>query len=558
MIGQPASEREAWKKLQALFDAQHESLVLKDLFAQDPARFSKFSREFVSNEPPVRILLDFSKNLITEPILAALLALVRETRTERYRDKMFLGHHLNTTEDRPVLHVALRSFGEFAIPAAGVDDVGHVLARMKAFAKAVRGGAWKGYTGKTITTIVHIGIGGSDLGPAMVTEALKPYAKRDLAVHFVSNVDDTHLAEALRASDPERTLFIVASKTFATLETATNAESARDWFLAAAKDKAHVAKHFVAATANTPAAVAFGVPEQGVFQFWDWVGGRYSLWGAAGLSIALVVGYENFEQLLRGAHAMDKHFMTAPLEENLPVLLAAVGIWYGGFYGAQTQAVFPYDQSLDKFVDYLQQCDMGSNGKSVTKGGHRVNYQTSPIIWGAPGTNSQHSLFQLVHQGTQLVPADFLAPVRPALDTGAASERHHRTLLSDFFAQPEALAFGRTEDEVRRELGPALKPTESEAGLVRAQVLEGNRPSNSVMYSRLTPATLGALIALYEHKVFTQGIVWGVNSFDQMGVEFGKGLAQGVFKQLGRPADVVGHDSSTTGLIHYYQKWRGE
>ncbi|RPD65294.1 glucose-6-phosphate isomerase [Lentinus tigrinus ALCF2SS1-7] len=552
MSGKLATEYSAWQKLQQIYDSEHGKLVLKDLFAQDPQRFSKFSREYTSSEDPsVTFLLDFSKNLITEPILATLLDLVREADVETVRDKMFAGEHINTSEDRAVLHVALRNFDEFKISEAGVDEVGKVLAHIKEFTESVRSGAWKGYTGKTINTIVNIGIGGSDLGPVMVTEALKPYAKRDLTAHFVSNIDGTHLAETLRVCDPETTLFIIASKTFTTQETITNAESARDWFLASAKDKAHVAKHFVALSTNTKAVTAFGISEANMFQFWDWVGGRYSLWSAIGLSIALVIGYDNFEQLLKGAHGMDKHFKTAPLEKNLPVLLAVLGIWYNDFYGAQTHALLPYDQYLHKFADYFQQGDMESNGKSITKSGKRVNYQTGPIIWGAAGTNGQHSFYQLVHQGTKLIPADFLAPA--TTHNPIANSKHHRILLSNFFAQPEALAFGKTEDEVRKELGPNASDP-----LVKSKIFEGNRPSNSIIFPLLTPATLGALIALYEHKIFTQGVVWGINSFDQMGVELGKVLAKNILKQLDKPEDVTGHDSSTTGLIHYYQKWRKE
>ncbi|PIL27376.1 hypothetical protein GSI_10523 [Ganoderma sinense ZZ0214-1] len=552
MSGRLASEYPAWKKLQQIYDSEHGKLVLRDLFAQDPQRFSKFSREFTSpDDANVTFLLDFSKNLITEPILGTLLDLVREAQVEEYREKMFSGEHINTSEDRSVLHVALRNFDEFKINEAGVDEVSKVLAHMKEFTEAVRSGAWKGYTGKTINTIVNIGIGGSDLGPVMVTEALKPYSKRDLKAHFVSNIDGTHLAETLLECDPETTLFIIASKTFTTQETITNAESARDWFLKAAKDKAHVAKHFVALSTNTKAVTAFGISEANMFQFWDWVGGRYSLWSAIGLSIALVIGYDNFEKLLKGAHGMDKHFRTAPLEKNLPVLLAVLGIWYNDFYGSQTHALLPYDQYLHKFADYFQQGDMESNGKSITKGGQRVNYQTGPIIWGAAGTNGQHSFYQLVHQGTKLIPADFIAPA--TTHNPIANSKHHRILLSNYFAQPEALAFGKTEEEVRKELGPTASDP-----LVKSKIFEGNRPSNSIIFPLLTPGTLGALIALYEHKIFTQGVVWGINSFDQMGVELGKLLAKNILKQLDKPEDVTGHDSSTTGLIHYYQKWRKE
>ncbi|KII84543.1 hypothetical protein PLICRDRAFT_179367 [Plicaturopsis crispa FD-325 SS-3] len=552
MSGKLASEYASWKKLQGIYDTERSKLVLKDLFAQDPERFSKFSKEYTSpDDPSVTFLLDYSKNLITEPILKDLLNLVREAEVETVRDKMFAGEHINTSEDRAVLHVALRNFDDFKIQEAGVSEVDGVLAHIKEFSDAVRSGAHKGYTGKTINTIVNIGIGGSDLGPVMVTEALKPYSKRDLTAHFVSNIDGTHIAETLRLCDPERTLFIIASKTFTTQETITNAESARSWFLAAAKDKAHVAKHFVALSTNTKSVTAFGIAEANMFQFWDWVGGRYSLWSAIGLSIALTIGYENFEALLKGAHGMDKHFKTAPLEENLPVLLAVLGIWYNDFYGAQTHALLPYDQYLHKFADYFQQGDMESNGKSVTKDGSRVNYQTGPILWGAAGTNGQHSFYQLVHQGTKIIPADFIAPA--TTHNPIENSKHHRILLSNYFAQPEALAFGKTEEEVRKEVGSGA----SEA-LVKSKVFEGNRPSNSIIFPLLTPSTLGALIALYEHKIFVQGVVWGINSFDQMGVELGKVLAKAILAQLEKPDDVKGHDSSTTGLIHYYQKYRKE
>ncbi|KAG1808857.1 Glc-6-P isomerase [Suillus subaureus] len=532
MSGRLASEYSTWKKLQQTYDVQHARLILKDLFAQDPNRFSKFSEEYVDpTDKNTTFLLDYSKHLITQPILDTLLSLAREAELETYRDKMFAGEHINTSEDRAVLHVALRNFDDFKIQEAC--------------------GSWKGYTGKTINTIVNIGIGGSDLGPVMVTEGLKPYAKRDLTAHFVSNIDGTHIAETLRLCDPERTLFIIASKTFTTQETITNAESARDWFLAAAKDKAHVAKHFVALSTNTKAVTAFGIDKANMFAFWDWVGGRYSLWSAIGLSIAIYIGYDNFEQLLKGAHGMDKHFKETPLEKNLPVLMAVIGVWYNDFYGSQTHALLPYDQYLHKFADYFQQGDMESNGKFVTKGGQRVNYQTGPIIWGAAGTNGQHSFYQLVHQGTKLIPADFIAPATS--HNPIANSKHHRILLSNYFAQPEALAFGKTEEEVRKELGNGA----SEA-LVKSKVFEGNRPSSSILFPLMTPRTLGALIALYEHKIFTQGVIWGINSFDQMGVELGKVLAKNILSQLNQPSDVTGHDSSTTGLIHYYQKHRKE
>ncbi|VDB92584.1 unnamed protein product [Peniophora sp. CBMAI 1063] len=552
MAGKLASDYSAWKKLQQIYDTEKEQLVLRDLFAKDPARFDKFHKEYVaSSNASNTFLLDYSKNLITEPILATLLDLAREADVEGVRDKMFAGEHINTSEDRAVLHVALRNFDDFKIQEAGVDEVSGVLAHMKEFTDAVRSGEWKGYTGKPIKSIVNIGIGGSDLGPVMVTEALKPYSKRDLDAYFVSNIDGTHLAETVRNLDPETTLFIIASKTFTTQETITNAESARDWFLAKAGDKAHVAKHFVALSTNTKAVTAFGIAESNMFAFWDWVGGRYSLWSAIGLSIALCIGFDKYEELLKGAHDMDKHFKETPLEKNLPVLLGVIGIWYNDFYGAQTHALLPYDQYLHKFADYFQQGDMESNGKFITKQGQRVNYQTGPIIWGAAGTNGQHSFYQLVHQGTKLIPTDFIAPA--TTHNPIRNSLHHRILLSNYFAQPEALAFGKTEEEVRKELGSGASET-----LVKSKVFEGNRPSNSIMFPLLTPAVLGSLIALYEHKIFTQGVIWGINSFDQMGVELGKVLAKAILAQLDKPDDVKGHDSSTTGIIHYYQKYRKE
>ncbi|KIJ35288.1 hypothetical protein M422DRAFT_262454 [Sphaerobolus stellatus SS14] len=553
MSGKLASDYAAWKKLQALYDSEHSKINLRELFASDPQRFEKYHRQWASpDDPSASLLVDFSKNLINEPIFKTLLELAEEADVAGAREKLFSGEHINTSEDRAVLHIALRNFNpQWKINEPGVDEVKPVLDHIRTFTDSVRNGTWKGYTGKPITTIVNIGIGGSDLGPVMVTEALKHYAKRDLTPYFVSNIDGTHLVETLRNCNPETTLFIIASKTFTTQETITNAESARTWFLNAAKDKAHVAKHFVALSTNTKAVTGFGIDEANMFQFWDWVGGRYSLWSAIGLSIALVIGYENFEQLLKGGHAMDKHFRSAPLHENIPVLLALVGIWYNDFYGAQTHALLPYDQYLSKFADYFQQGDMESNGKFITKQGKRVDYQTGPIIWGAAGTNGQHSFYQLVHQGTKLIPADFIAPATTL--NPIENSKHHRILLSNFFAQPEALAFGKTEEEVRKELGP--NSTES---LVKSKVFEGNRPSNSIMFPVMTPHLLGSLIALYEHKIFVQGTIWGINSYDQMGVELGKVLAKNILAQLAKPEDVKGHDSSTTGLIHYYQKVRKE
>ncbi|WWD16070.1 glucose-6-phosphate isomerase [Kwoniella shandongensis] len=554
MTGTSATKYQAWKKLQSLHSSKSSKLVLKELFASDPSRFSTLSKSFVSSSPDVNILLDYSKNLVDEEVLSSLFELAREAGVEGFRDDMFAGKHINTSEDRAVLHVALRNppvdKGGFKIDEEGVDEVHGVLAHIKEFSDSVRSGAWKGYTGKAINTIVNIGIGGSDLGPVMVTEALKHYSKRDLKTHFVSNIDGTDLAEVLKLCDPETTLFIVASKTFTTQETITNAESAKDWFLQTAKDKEHVAKHFVALSTNTQGVTAFGISESNMFAFWDWVGGRYSLWSAIGLSIALAIGFDNFQEMLDGAHAMDKHFKETKLEDNLPVILALVGIWYNDFYGAQTQALLPYDQYMKKFADYFQQGDMESNGKSVTKDGSRVDYETGPIIWGQSGTNGQHAFYQLIHQGTKLIPCDFLAPIETL--NPISGGKHHEILLSNFFAQPEALAFGKTEEQVVEELGAES----SNAALVKSKIFEGNKPTNSILFQKLTPGTLGALVALYEHKIHVQGAIWGINSYDQMGVELGKVLAKAILKQLGNEKDVQGHDSSTTGLIHHYQKNR--
>jgi len=488
MDGKPATQYSAWKKLQQLHSSKSSSLVLKDLFANQSDRFEKYNLTYTTSSPPISILLDYSKNLIDEEVISTLFDLAREANVEKFRDEMFSGQHINTSEGRAVLHVALRnppvSEGGFDIkePGAG-DEVHQVLAHMKEFSNSVRSGEWKGYTGKSIDTIVNIGIGGSDLGPVMVCEALKHYSKRDLKMHFVSNIDGTDMAEVLKLCDRETTLFIVASKTFTTQETITNAESAKEWFLEAAKDKSHVAKHFVALSTNTKGVTAFGISESNMFQFWDWVGGRYSLWSAIGLSICLSIGFDNFQEMLNGAHEMDKHFKTAKLEENLPVVLALVGIWYNDFYGAQTQALLPYDQYLKRFADYFQQGDMESNGKSVTKDGSRVDYETGPIIWGQSGTNGQHAFYQLIHQGTKLIPCDFLAPVETL--NPISGGKHHEILLSNFFAQPEALAFGKTESQVTQELGSES----SNAALVKSKIFEGNKPTNSIMFQKLTPGT---------------------------------------------------------------------
>jgi glucose-6-phosphate isomerase len=541
-------ELPAWQALQAHF-AEVNPLHMRDLFRQDPQRSTKFSRKFGD------VLLDFSKNRITEKTFALLIDLARQADVSGWRDKMFSGAKINITENRAVLHVALRNRSNRPILVDGRDvmpEVNAVLAHMKAFTEQVRGGGWRGYTGKPITDAVNIGIGGSDLGPVMVTEALKPYSKRDLRLHFVSNVDGTQLAETLRVCKPETTLFIVASKTFTTQETLTNAHSARRWLLASAGDEAHIAKHFVALSTNEAKVREFGIDPANMFVFWDWVGGRYSLWSAIGLSIALSIGMDNFEELLTGGHLMDEHFRTAPLEDNLPVILGVLGVWYNNFFAAQTHAILPYDQYMHRFPAYFQQGDMESNGKSVNKAGKPCSWSTGPVIWGEPGTNGQHAFYQLIHQGTKLIPCDFLAPV----ETHNPMGEHHAILLSNFFAQTEALMRGKTPDEVRAELSKEKLPPKEAEALVPHKTFTGNRPTNSILFQKLTPRTLGSLIAMYEHKIFTQGVIWGVNSFDQWGVELGKQLARTILAELSGPAEVDSHDSSTNGLINYYKRHR--
>ncbi len=536
----------AWKALQAHYE-QASRLQMRDLFHQDPRRFEKFSLRF--ND----ILLDFSKNRITEQTLRLLLDLANQADVRGWTRKMFDGEKINTSEDRAVLHVALRNRSNRPILVDGKDvmpDVNRVLAHMREFTDSVRAGRWTGYTSKRITDVVNIGIGGSDLGPVMVTEALKPYGTPDLRVHFVSNVDGTHIAEITKPLNPQTTLFIVASKTFTTQETLTNARSAREWLLGAAKDPKAVAKHFVALSTNSAEVSKFGIDTKNMFEFWDWVGGRYSLWSAIGLSIALFIGMDNFEELLTGGHLMDEHFRSAPLEQNLPVILALVGIWYNNFFGAQTVALLPYDQYMHRFPAYFQQGDMESNGKSVQRNGTPCDYSTGPIIWGEPGTNGQHAFYQLIHQGTKLVPADFFAP----METHNPIDDHHAILLSNFFAQTEAMMKGKTADEVRQELKDSkLNPQELEK-LVPQKVFTGNKPTNSIMFRKLTPRTLGALIALYEHKIFTQGVIWNINSFDQWGVELGKQLAKVILPELKSPGTVTTHDASTNALITTYKE----
>lgn len=542
-----ASQLPAWKELEQL--SKSKQINLKDAFASDKQRFDRFKRSLATDTKDASVLLDFSKNLIDEEVFAKLLELAQQADVEGQKKEMFQGKHINVTEDRAVLHVALRDLhNELKLSEPGVEGVKPELEHMRQFSDAVRNKTWTGYTGKPIKSVINIGIGGSDLGPVMVTEALKWYSQRDIDLHFVSNIDGTHMAEALRVSDPETTLVIVASKTFTTIETITNATTAREWFLKSAKDKAHVAKHFVALSTNEKSVTEFGIAKENMFKFWDWVGGRYSLWSAIGLSIMISIGYDNFAQMLEGAHAMDMHYLNTPLDQNLPVILAMIGIWYNDFHNAQSHAILPYDQYLHKFADYFQQGDMESNGKFITKGAEQVNYQTGPVIWGQAGTNGQHAFYQLIHQGTKLIPADFIAPVETLNPIGD----HHDILLSNFFAQPEALAFGKSEEEVKAELGDQAQ----NVALLKSKVFPGNRPTNSIVVQKITPKTLGLLIALYEHKIATQGFIWNINSFDQMGVELGKVLAKKIqpLLQGGDPAkvDADGHDSSTAGLIKYY------
>jgi glucose-6-phosphate isomerase len=538
----------AWKSLEAHYQ-EVAPLQMRDLFKQDPKRFEKFSLRFED------ILFDFSKNRITDGTLPLLYELARQSDLKGWTEKMFTGQKINTTEDRAVLHVALRNRSNRPILVDGKDvmpEVNAVLAHMRQFSEAIRSGSWKGYTGKAITDVVNIGIGGSDLGPVMATEALKPYSKPGLNAHFVSNVDGTHIAETLKKCSPETTVFIVASKTFTTQETITNATSARDWFLKTAKDQKHVAKHFVALSTNEAEVTKFGIDKENMFAFWDWVGGRYSLWSAIGLSIAVYIGMDNFEQLLAGGHAMDEHFRTAPLEKNLPATLGLIGLWYNNFFGAQTVAILPYDQYMHRFPAYFQQGDMESDGKSVTKDGQKCTWSTGPIIWGEPGTNGQHAFYQLIHQGTKLVPCDFIAPVETHNPLG----EHHPILLSNFFAQTEALMKGKTADEVRAELKGSKLSAEELEKLVPQKMFAGNKPTNSILVQKITPKTLGMLIALYEHKIFTQGIVWNINSFDQWGVELGKQLAKVILPELKGSGDVTSHDASTNGLINDFKKRR--
>jgi glucose-6-phosphate isomerase len=542
------SQSAAWQALQRHFkdiSTQH----MRDMFALDPQRFERFSLRFDD------ILVDYSKNRITEETMKLLVDLAREMEVGQWTERMFRGEKINFTEQRAVLHTALRHRGSEPVMVDGRDvmpDVRAVLEKMRIFSESVRSGQWRGHTGKRITDVVNIGIGGSDLGPYMVTEALKIYGKPGLNVHFVSNVDASHVAEVIRPLDPETTLVIVSSKTFTTQETLTNAVTVRKWLVEHLGDEAAVARHFVAVSTNEKAVSAFGIDPKNMFEFWDWVGGRYSLWSAIGLSIVLFIGMEQFESLLEGAYAMDRHFRETPPERNIPVVMALLGIWYTSFFHADTHAILPYDQYLHRFTAYMQQADMESNGKRIDRDGNVVDYSTGPIIWGESGTNGQHAFYQLIHQGTMLIPVDFIAPVESHNPLG----EHHPILLANFFAQSEALMVGRTEAEARAEMEAQGMSEEDIARLLPHKIFPGNEPSTSIMFRKLTPYTLGALIALYEHKIFVQGIIWRINSYDQWGVELGKTLARVILPELRGDAPVTGHDASTNGLINFYKQHR--
>lgn len=544
------TKTQAWKALNEHFAQDASAFNLGQFFAENSERFSQFSTNFGTD-----ILFDYSKNLINDKTKSLLLDLAKEVKLSDAIKAMYSGEAINETEYRSVLHVALRNRSNRPIMVDGKDvmpEINAVLEKMQTFCSKVINGEWKGYTGKSITDVVNIGIGGSDLGPYMVTEALAPY-KNHLNLHFVSNVDGTHIAETLKKVNPETTLFLVASKTFTTQETMTNAHSARDWFLATAADEAHVAKHFAALSTNGKSVAEFGIDTDNMFEFWDWVGGRYSLWSAIGLSIALSIGFDNFIALLDGAHAMDIHFAETDFEQNIPVLMALIGVWYNNFYGAESESILPYDQYMHRFAAYFQQGNMESNGKSTDRNGEKVTYQTGPIIWGEPGTNGQHAFYQLIHQGTKLIPCDFIAP---AISHNPLSD-HHNKLMSNFFAQTQALAFGKTEQTVRDEFKNSGLSQEAIDKLVPFKVFAGNKPTNSILVKQITPFSLGAMIAMYEHKIFTQGVIWNVFSFDQWGVELGKQLANQILPALNDNEKVTKLDSSTNGLINAFKQLRG-
>jgi glucose-6-phosphate isomerase len=543
-----ATKTKSWKKLKDYFRVMKNRQMV-DLFDQDPERFSRFSVTFED------MLVDYSKNIMTKETFRILLGLARECKLKEAIERMFRGEKINETENRAVLHVALRNRSNTPIDVNGSDvmpEVNAVLGQMKRFSDAIISGNWKGYTSKTISDVVNIGIGGSDLGPVMVTEALKPYWKPQIKVHFVSNIDGTHIVETLKTLSPETTLFIIASKTFTTQETMTNALTARKWFLDSAKSDSLVKHHFVAISTNEAGVKKFGIDPENMFRFWDWVGGRYSLWSAIGLSIACAIGFEHFVEMLEGAHAMDLHFRETPFERNIPILLALIGIWYNNFFGAQTEAILPYDQYMHRFPAYFQQGNMESNGKYVDRSGRQVHYQTGPIIWGEPGTNGQHAFYQLIHQGTKLIPCDFIAP---AISHNPIGDQHE-ILLSNFFAQTEALMKGKTKQEVVEELRGSGVSEEEMMRLVPFRVFKGNRPTNSILVKKITPRTFGSLIAMYEHKIFVQGVIWNIFSFDQWGVELGKQLAKKILPGLKDEKESTSHDASTNGLINTFKRFR--
>tara|TARA_Y100000782_G_scaffold115634_1_gene163573 strand:- start:39183 stop:40826 length:1644 start_codon:yes stop_codon:yes gene_type:complete len=540
------TQTQAWKSLTDYFEQTHQK-HLREWFAEDSERFEKLSFDFED------FLFDFSKNRLDQKGLELLFNLANECGLNEAIEAQFSGEKINETENRAVLHMALRNRSNTPMLVDGEDvmpKVNAVLEQVKAFSNAVISGGWKGFTDKSITDVVNIGIGGSDLGPVMVTEALKHY-KTCFDVHFVSNVDGTHIAETLKQLDPETTLFIVASKSFTTQETMTNARTAREWFLSHCENEAEIAKHFVALSTNEKAVEAFGIDTKNCFEFWDWVGGRYSLWSAIGLSISLAIGFENFEKLLSGAHAADQHFK-AEKEKSIPAIMALLGIWYNNFYKAESHAILPYDQYLHRFAAYFQQGDMESNGKSVDRNGKPLKYQTGPIIWGEPGTNGQHAFYQLIHQGTKLIPCDFIAPAQSLNPVGD----HHSKLLANFFAQTEALMAGKTEEEAKAELVASGKSPEKIEQLLPFKIFTGNKPTTSILVKKITPYTLGTLIAFYEHKIFVQGVIWNIFSFDQWGVELGKQLAKTILPELDSTNEITGHDSSTNGLINAYKAWK--
>ena len=530
-----------------------ESISLREMFKSDPNRFNQFHIQF--ND----LLLDYSKHRISKETISLLVKLAKEADVEGWRNRMFEGEKINSTEHRAVLHTALRNQNISPIISDGEDvipKVKNVLKKMRRFSEEVRSGQWKGFTGKAITSVINIGIGGSDLGPAMVCQALKAYGSKTITPYFVSNVDGADLSQALEKCNPETTLFIIASKTFTTQETMTNAFSARDWFLKAAKDNQHIKKHFVALSTNQHTVSQFGIDTENMFEFWDWVGGRYSLWSAIGLSIALYIGMDGFEDLLKGGFEMDEHFKTAPIEQNIPMMMGLLGIWYINFFNFPTHAILAYDQGLSKLAPYLQQADMESNGKFINRDGEHIDFHTGPVIWGEVGTNGQHAFYQLLHQGTEIVPADFIMPIESQYALGKDGNEHHKILLSNFIAQTQSLMLGKTYNEARAEIEKQGYEGEDIESFIPQKTFEGNRPTSSILFKKLTPKTLGQIIAMYEHKIFTQGIVWNINSFDQWGVEYGKQIAKQVLPKLSEKTPTDNFDSSTNGLINYIKKYQ--